>query len=422
VFRLVSLGLAVSIALCRASLFAAESSTENLLDYKTIRSHSRRFVAVATDGKQGLDVVKWTESVADRLERMTELRWPATSWWSFSVSVRNETGPDSNLVYTAQSFEHGRFKQRLVINNYQAADVRETEEKLCRLLLNAAVVRAQLGTSDGALSGAGLRALRESRQLHVAPEWLARGLSQNLHWRVRAANSRTAVGRRMHGKLPDLGTFLSAPSTGSCKSADPVMCGLAVGWLLSLPHERHAFPLLVRHLAEGHAVSPEWVAVTIAGCASADELGGVWDAWIDRQRRTVYKPGETVDHDLRLLDAELLLSAGASGIPLQNMPAGKLGLREMIAYRNAPWIAAFAARKSAELRVLAVARGPELAEVVDHYCRFLMALKNGRTEQELVPMLGIAEGAHDTLARQVAAERHGNREGDGLRPQDTGRE
>ncbi len=394
-------------------------SVQELLEYKTIKSHSRRFSAVARDGKQGLDVLKWTESIAGKLHRMTQLDWPARPWWSLTLSIRNVTGPESNRVYTVQSFDYGRLSQRLVINNYLAADVRETEEKLCHLLLNASVVRAQLGAGDGGLSPDRLRDLRDSRQLHVAPTWLARGLSQNLHWRVRAANGRTATVRQARGELPGLGAFLSDREGRSARS-DPVMCGLAVGWLLSLPYERRAFPLLVRRLAAGRGLSAGWIATAVAGGASVDDLDGAWEAWVDRQKRTVYEPGKTADHDLQLLDAALLLSAGASGIPLENMPAGKLRPRDVIAYRGAPWVPAFTARKTAELQVLAVARGPELAEVVNHYCRFLAALKKEAEEQELRRMLDVAEAAHAALRLQVA---DGTIDSAGMRrEQDTDRE
>jgi hypothetical protein len=389
------------LAVAPSSASADELSVQELLEYKTIRSRSRRFVAVAREGKQGLDLVKWTESVTGKLQRMTELKWPAVPWWSLTLSIRNMSGPESNRVFTIQGFDHGRFSQRLIINDYLSADVRETEEKLCHLLMNAAVVRAQLGTGDGALSPEGLRALRDSRQLHVAPVWLARGLSQNLHWRVRAANSRIAVARHARGDLPDLAEFFSEPE-GQVAQSDPVMCGLAVGWLLSLPYERRVFPLLVQRLAEGDGISTGWLAAHVLGSAPNGNLDVAWETWLDRQKRTVYQPGETADHDLQLLVAALLLSAGRSGIPSENMPAGKLSMRGMIAYRNAPWIAAFVARKIAELRVLAVARGPELAQVVDHYCRFLAALRGGSGKQELQRMLGVAEAEQAALRLQLA--------------------
>ena len=406
--------LALAVAMGAVPVLADEPPTADLLDFKTIRSRSRRFVAVSRDAKQGLDVIKWTETVADKVERMTGLRWSAKPWWSLNVSIRNETGAASNRVYTTQSFEHGHFAQRLVVNNYQAADVRDTEEKLCRLLFNAAVVRAQVGTEEGGVSHTALRSLRESGQLHVAPAWLARGLSQNLHRSTRSTNSRIAVERRAGGELPALGAFLGArPERTAPLPDDPAVCGLVVGWLISLPSERRVFPLFVERLAAGRTISPEWVAGTVARCASAAELETIWDAWVDRQKRTVYDPGETAYYDLRMLDVELLLSAGASGIPLENMPRGEIRPREMVEYRNAPWISAFAVRKSAELRVLAVARSPEFVQVVEHYCRFLAALKNRRGEQELKRALDVAEAAYEALRRQVMAERGEGRDGPG---------
>jgi hypothetical protein len=169
-------------------------------------------------------------------------------------------------------------------------------------------------------------------------------------------------------------------------------------WILSRPDKAECFQKIVARIKAGESLSAEWFVPLVPGCETIANLDEQWDNWILQQRYTVYDPGLVTTAFITQLESELTLYPGQSGIPLSTNLLMRIGIHELVARRNEPWIPQAARDKGVSLRVLSAGRGKDLQEVVENYGRFFDALGKKRTPtRTLKDLLSKADSALERL-------------------------
>lgn len=421
---------------CASFLNAQQSgdlSLQQVLSRKLIKSPSRRFTVVSSDVREGLELTNWAEQIAVKVEQAIGIELPSGKSSIVRIVLYPEVrsvSKDSSRVMTTQELVDGQLVQRLLIYDYDNADPKDALETLCHLLLNSYVVNR-------------LRALKISNptltinhQPSTIPYWLVVGMAQSLYSSLRARNSEVVLRRWQEGQLLPLAQFLRSkepqPSLNHTSAevpiakrigteedlssialakedqpltvmndADKAVCGLLFGWIQSFQNKRECFEKIFERLAAGKDVSPEWFVTCIPACNSIADLEEEWDNWILRQKDIVYEPGTITSGLIDNLKAELLLYPGNFGIPLTSSLDRWIEFRDLIEQRDASWIPAFSSSKGISLRLLAAGRGKEFGDVVDSYCRFLEALRRGKSRRTLEKLLGQADEHLKTLQKKI---------------------
>jgi hypothetical protein len=366
-------------------------------------SHSakRPFLALGTTNTLSrLDALQWAEDTADRLEFLLQRKLPMANR-ELRLVLREDPSQPAGWCEAGQQIQGQRLVQRLLIANYETTDLQPALAELCFLLLNASVTApAENAAEPGQWSA---DALLKARPI---PRWFSTGFAYDLYPVLKAGCMREAVARWQTGTLAGCQEILSKgpqrtlPASGSARDprpVDAVACGALVAWILDGPNRGTFFDSMCRHLAEGSEITPEFLRRALLSSNASGSLNDAWDAWLLRQRKTVYTPGDTPPEALALLRAELLLYPGLSGIPLASNAVSALTLDFMIAQRDEAWVADTAKAKASRLRMLAIGRGTGFQKVVGLYCRFLEALNTKRRPGELERLLREARQAEKDL-------------------------
>ncbi|MBN1556546.1 MAG: hypothetical protein JW951_00200, partial [Lentisphaerae bacterium] len=196
------------------------------------------------------------------------------------------------------------------------------------------------------------------------------------------------------GRLPTVTDFLAG---GGAAAARGPMSGLLVGWLADRPDRAARFGALFERLAAGRTAPPGWFCEAVLGYGGAADLEEAWDAWMLQQERTVYEPGRASPAAWEALAAERLLYPGAFGIP-HAVGTAPLRLRDLMHWRDAPWLEAAVESKVRRLRLMALGRGEAYGAVVEHYAAYLNALRGDADREVLVELLEEAEALHEATA------------------------
>lgn len=351
-----------------------------------MRSHSGRFYIVGTNGVAKLQLLRWAEEFADKVEALVGIPL-AFDHRVVRLVVREEPGAGGRVA-TSQYVAAGRLVQRLTVVNYDVVDRELAWEALVHLLLS--------GYGFRATAGAGAAPPPE------VPHWLSLGVSQNLYPETKEQNRAVVLAAWRSRGLPPLSAVVEEPGIypagpGAAATNDvarrKAVCGLFAGWLLSLPDKPQRLQRLFDRVAEGGDVPFDWVAVSALGCPGAADAEERWDNWLVKQKRVVNLPGVAPPGMADLFRGELLLYPGDSGIPVGSNVQARLTARDLIPLREERWIPGVARRKTARLRLLATGRGPQAAAVADAYGGFFGALESGSGAGELARLLEAAERA-----------------------------
>lgn len=367
-----------------------------------VYSETRRFVAIGPDPRLKLDAVTWADDVASRIEGM--LGQPLQfQYREFRLVLRTDTERTNGWVSASEGLSGAWLIQRLVITNYETADMEAVMTELCRLLLSGQTY-ASPAKDASPWNPAAMR--------HAAPvpHWLAAGLAQNVYPPGRARNSRLVLDAWQAGtSLSPRAILALAPQRSAATNGAPAAavtdrvtqaaCGVFCAWLLAAPKHGELMAAVLNRLRGGDAVTPEWLAPHLLDGSPTQTLNDGWDGWILQQRRTIFDPGVTTPEALAQLRAELLLYPGLSGIPKSSRSGQVLGLDYLIAERRADWVIPFARAKRNRLQGLAIGRDPRFQAAVQAYGSFLGALCDGAGSRRLRRLLDEANGIEADLTR-----------------------
>ena len=346
-------------------------------------------MVVGPEESVNMELAGWADNLAARLKKLIGLESPFDNR-VFRIVVRQSADEDTGIASgTQQCDENGRLVQRLVISGYANAVKEDVEEVFCRLLLNGFVVAKRMHETP------------ENRVKATVPRWLSDGVVQNLTPSAKAQNSRIVVAMWKKGELPSLSKFLNADAQAADAPVDRPLSGVFVAWLLSMPGRGELLDRIFARIAEGEAVSQEWVATLVPGCESVSDLDEKWENWLLRQRHIIYTPGTAAADSISELKSQLLFYRGDFGIPFSTSQSERISLHGLIEERNAGWIPGLVESKCASLRFLAIGKGDEFKDVVEAYCSFLTAVSGKKNPKQLEKLLKTANDKIDSLQTKV---------------------
>jgi len=369
-------------AVPRADIALKPLARKNL----TAISHDRSVWVRSTNSLEKLGAMKWAGRAIDRIENMVDSPWRIGKR-QLHIRIWNTDSGEGN-IRSGQGASRGALIQRLELINLDLLHEQDMDEALCRLLLAAYVVDANQSDSRGGDHGR----LAPAQAIDVLPRWFCRGFSENLYKTRRVKNTELVMDAWETGRLPTLATFLRKEHDGRLK--DDLSVGyscLIVMRLVMLPQSKQRFSSIFKHLADGRKLSPEWMMSMFPECTSLVELDLRWDDWMLTQRRRILTPGGLAKRDLERVRQELFVYPGDYGVPMSSDWDQVASFRDLIAYREAPWIPTFAFGRMLSLRTSALGKDKRLVPVVDRYCEFLEALGERKREKKLKRLLDEAE-------------------------------
>ena len=396
---------------CLASSASAQDSDpsswtnalERLQSLSPVYSETRHFVAIGPDARLKLDAVTWAEEVATRLEEMLGLPL-CFQFREFRLVLRKDETRTNGWVSASEGLSGAWLIQRLVIANYEAADMEAVMKQLCQLL-----VAGQTYASTNELHGVSPWSPASLRRAAPVPRWLACGIAQNIYPSQRARNARMVLNAWQAGRSLPARAILATTNAPLPEAAPDLDTEAAFGvfyaWLQSVPKHNDLMAAMLGRLRNGEAITTEWLTPYLLDGSGTETLNDGWDRWILQLQRTVFDPGETTPEALAQLRAELLLYPGLSGIPKSDRSGQVFGLDYLIAERRAAWVVPFARMKRDRLEGLLLGRDPRFQAAVRAYCSFLDALSDGAGTRRLQRLLDEANQLEAALTKTQGATR-----------------
>lgn len=369
-----------------------KDALEKLLERRVTVSPSRLFTIESSNSLANVDLSRWAEGTADKIEKCVGLDISTGRDREFRIIAGG--GPEES-VPPARVLRRSlgrRLVFALLIRDYHGADVSMVQRKFCSMILQNFVAERCPGHEAAELATA-LDRLR-------CPGWLINGLWLDLKSEKHASMNDSVLRKWEQGLVPGVGGFLRSPELWSSKeNRDLVWCFFS--WVRTLSHRSRVFDKLFDRVASGRKISRKWIANELGSGVDEQKLERDWDVFLLRRRGVILKPGRSGLGALRELEGMLLLYRGNSGIPLSSGITHMSGFGELIDMKDEPWIATFAKSKSIELKVSAAGRGKHFRDTVDSYCRFLEALRRGKDREKLVEFLRNAKSKLQGFREQV---------------------
>jgi len=335
-----------------------------------------RLKVVGTNAVENLAALNWSRSLLQRIEEylrvpLPDLRLVIDVRWREPVAGKP---PEGRILP-----RYGGTELRCIIENAEAIPMERKVEELCRLVLEGYELER--------------RAERPAAEEFVprVPLWLSVGLLENLDVDRRAANGDLAIRTWRQGGLPGVGEILqwrtAADRVVAMRSEDRAACMLLVDWLVAQP-EGAAVEAAFQLLAAGEEIT---AARLVDFPGFGRDLDLAWDQWVLARKRYLLTPGQATAGAADLLREQLLISPADLGISPGEGSHQAVALTELTDFRAAPGFDGMCRNKAAAVRLLAVGRGHEFAEVAELYAAFFEAARIGRRDYHVQRMLRKAE-------------------------------
>jgi len=399
---------------------AADTTAQEALASLPLQSATLPVYAEGGSLDERSDLLKWSEEIIQRLERITGQPMMFDNRFIYIVSRHDATNkPGPELFHAVQQ---DTLMQQLTLYDYPETDQALARHALCKLFTDG--YQFEHMAADGSTKPDWRRVRQHAPP--PTPAWLSIGMARNLFPVLMAENNALSARLWQEGRIPSLQRLLAqyaAPATSFCHDPDgtdsqgrDVACGLLVALIASQANHKEIFSHLFAELAAGHPVNTATLATCFPKCKNSADIEDAWDRWLFRQRYIVHQLGRFLPENIAQLRAELLLYPGVSGIPLTTNVNQVLTFENLIDQRKAPWVPSLAEQKSNTLRRLTAGRGAELGAVADAYCKFLSALKAQAGKRKLNNLLQDAERKLNALEHKAGAtgpgpdkgEQHGN--------------
>ena len=389
----------LSISVFSLTSVAATNINSSLKDITVIRSLSGRYTVAGKNSAWNASVMRQLEVLDGKVENITGLKMPF-GYRRIRVGVYDKPLGSSNITW-AQGYHRPEFSQRLTIYDYMHVDVAELEVVMCGLFLNGYVFRRQLDIEARRESGGDLIGVKPGR----VPSWLALGVARNLYSSYRAENSMQVLDMYDKGELPSVKQLLNKfGGFDQSSELNRHLCGMFVLWLSKMPEKATVFDKLFGSIARDEFLLADDFTKMIKGCSSVNELERMWVDWIYKQRRIVHGLGVTTSGMVEKFESMLVVTPvecrEADG-PAVNW---NISFGELILSREESWISSCARKKIFSLKFMFIGRGSDLADVVDDYCDFLVALEKGKSEKRLVKLLEKAEASKILMLKRYGEE------------------
>jgi hypothetical protein len=319
-----------------------------------------------------LPILQFVSSQVRDLERAYKLQMPRRDGIGIFVNVGDGRTNDTRVVARRTRRPGGDVQTRIVLPSPGFSDLDELRFAVAQAYFRAWIFRNGGSTNE-------------------LPEWVVQGA-------VRAANAETAhddtrfvLGLWSQARLP----YFPALCTDmrKAKGAGAALSGYLVAWM----KEKHLVKPLLDHLAAGKPWDGRRLAAELTGETDPFLQDRASDERFARLTRAVLSPGRASDWDLLVFTSRLLLYPPVfdrrHGIAYTFREAVDLAA-ERKNIREAAW------QKAREMPFCAIGRGDALADVAMSYREFLVAAAQGKSADELKPLLEAADGKMNAILEE----------------------
>lgn len=353
--------------------------------------------AIAPDNQTKLVMLRWAKRLTDKIEDRLGTRAivPRSSVW---IIVREDAGEPDAACW--QSVAFGEIQQKVGIRHIERVERDVADAALCRaVLMNWVSAKGSAQQSDTRLS-----LWVEHTVPERVPDWLCRALARSLHPALRATDSSGVMEAFKKGKLFTLEAFLEKVSTDQRDSLEEARLLEAMGtelmeWLISFETPGPRFDDLIARLASGSGLTLQWIENAVPESGGDRDIQSHWEEWIRGYENRILIPGGTRAVDMERL-GELTRIDEKSDMRMEDGRAPG-AFRDLSKLEKNTKLDAFVVSRTHELRVLALGRSPAFAEVIELYCEYLGALRQGADVKEPLELLSQAEKKHASLRRDM---------------------
>lgn len=380
----------VAAAVVVLACLGAVAAETNTWHSPVVISASHRFVAGGMASPENVSLAASAEETAGKIEELIGLRIPFAKGESVQMLARRSTNEPNGRVIRAQGWVDRTLSQKLIIVNPENADQEDVLEGLCWLLLNRCVIGRQ--TFE-----------QKTAQLGSVPDWLSIGVAQNLYLALRTRNSQVVIRRWLRDESLSFSEILGFDYLPAGRWGEKAFCGLAVDWMASHPNPAAAFGSFFSSLAAGGPITTNLVSSLLIGQDSGRELEKGWDLWIASQTQVKQYWGGVSAERLESLRHLLAAPPDEMGIPAGEGVPSTLTMKQLVKYRDAPWMSLYATRLNLHIRGLGIGEAKEFRDVLDLYGKYLATLARPRkglgrfslfraSPAKLKGMLAVADG------------------------------
>ena len=319
-----------------------------------------------------LPILQFVSSQVRDLERAYKLQMPRRDGIGIFVNVGDGRTNDTRVVALRTRRPGGDLQTRIVLPSPGFSDLDELRFAVAQAYFRAWIFRNGGSTNE-------------------LPEWVVQGA-------VRAANAETAhddmrfvLGLWSQARLP----YFPALCTDmrKAKGTGASLSGYLVAWM----KENHLVKPLLDNLAAGKPWDGRRLAADLTGETEPFLQDRASDERFARLTRAVLSPGRASDWDLSVFTSRLLLYP-----PVFDRRDGpSYTFREAVDLaaerknvREAAW------QKAREMPFCAIGRGDALADVAMSYREFLVAAAQGKSADELKPLLEAADGKMNAILEE----------------------
>ncbi len=368
--------LAIAVAAMLAG--AAFAQKEALAVPMSERVRNMPKLATACDGLVGvlaadvpgdpvgfrLPILQFVSSQVRELERVYKLQMPKREGFGIFVSVGDGRTNDTRVISRRTQRTGGGVQTRIALPSPGFSDLDELRFAVAQGYFRAWIFRNGGTTNE-------------------PPEWVVQGLARAMSGATQDADTRFVLDLWSRARLP----YFPALCTDLRKVHGPAsaLSGYIVGWM----KERRLVKPMLDRLASGKPWDGKLLAKGLAGEKEPFMQDRASDERLARLTRSVLTPGQASDWDLTIFASRLLLYPryfGNDGVRSWTFREAAALAAETPTVREAAW------RKSREILFGAIGRGDALAEAARAYYAFLVAAAQGKSAEELNPLLDAADG------------------------------
>ena len=371
-------------AMLAGTAFAQEEGGRKMSAAERLRSLPK--LATACDGLVGvlaadvpgdevgfrLPILQFVSGQVRGLERAYKLQMPRREGIGIFVNVGDGRTNDTRVIARRTRRPGGDVQTRIILPAPGFSDLDELRFAVAQAYFRAWIFRNGGSTNE-------------------LPEWVVQGA-------VRAANAETAhddmrfvLGLWSQARLP----YFPALCTDMrrAKGAGASLSGYLVAWM----KEKHLVKPLLDNLAAGKPWDGRRLAAKLTGETDPFLQDRASDERFARLTRAVLSPGRASDWDLSVFTSRLMLYPPVfdrrDGLSYTFREAVDLAA-ERQDVREAAW------QKAREMPFCAIGRGDALADVAMSYRTFLVAAAQGKSADELKPLLEAADGKMNAILEE----------------------
>lgn len=330
-------------------------------------SRSQRFVLRGFDTRDGIMLGRWVEKTAGSLETWIGYSVPFKRMEMVRINAEGETGEAPGTLLMGQGYADSRLQQQLVVAGPEAVTEEAFLEGFVQVLLNRYVLYADTKRPPAV------------DDISV-PDWLTVGIAQNLNPRLRDRNRSFARDRWRGEAPPPLAEIASWQTLPPRRTGEKAVCGLFMEWWQERRGEEGDWSRVLRALAAGDRLTPDWVAGFLG---DGDRAEAAWRAWTDAVAVGEFEWGELDMDRVAAFKRRLAIDVRDFGLqPIKGI-GPHVTARDLLDRRHESWVSVVAMAIAGEMQRVVAGSPPHLADVAQNYGQYFRAFVPGPKERAM---------------------------------------